>query len=87
MMQQISKTEHALQIRDGRMLSYRAVQADIYQAAKRLTAHGRLSEALDEAEEIRVREYGDMIGVSFRVVTTTRTVSVNGPFENAGPLS
>lgn len=78
MMRQQTETEHTLQIRESPHLIFAPVVAGMYQAARRLAADGQIEAALRTAEDIRIENYGHMRGVSFRVITTTRTVSMHG---------
>ena len=82
-MRQMSETGHTLDMRRHRNLTYAPATTTMYQPAILLAYQGRLVEAIHEAEDIEIRERGDMIGVEFRVVTTTRTVTFNGPFDDA----
>lgn len=55
----------------------------IYRPAELLAYQGRLVEAIEEAEKIRIREYGEMHGIAFRCVTETKTITVaSGPFDD-----
>lgn len=79
-MQQYSKTEHVLQTRgklDSTWSSWYAPAAGMFQPAKLLAYHGRLTEAIEKAEEIYMENYGNMHGVEFRCLTVTKTVTVN----------
>jgi len=54
----------------------------MYRPAVLLAYYGRVVEAIEEAERIRIEHYGSMNGVRFRVVTTTKTIAINaGEFE------
>lgn len=82
MMRTASKTDHVLEIHDGRN-TWRQPMAERYQPAKQLAWQGRIVEALEAAEEIRVREYGEMHGVRFRMITHTETVTTLGNLADA----
>lgn len=71
---------HVLETREqrgGEWTTWRPAEAGMYRTAYLMAYHGMLSQAIEEAETIRIREYGDMHGVDFRCVTTTRTVTFN----------
>ena len=81
-MRQATETDHTLEMRlytDG---PWGRCEAGIYQPACLLAYQGRFVEAIHKAEDAHIRGCGDMHGVSFRVVTTTRTVTTTGPLEN-----
>ncbi len=80
-MRQVIETEHVLQIRERPSVLWHTPEAKMYQPARKMAFQDRLAEAIDTAEDIRIHEYGDMHGISFRVATTTRTVTTSGPQE------
>ena len=82
-MRQVSETKHTLEIRTYPDSGWRVADVDMYRPAALLTYQGRLIEAIAMAWDILEQARGVMHGVSFRVVTTTRTVTVLGPFEDA----
>ena len=80
-MRQLTSTHHTLEIRqDGQI--WGRTTAGMYRPAELLAYQGRIIEAIEEAERIRIREHGDMHGISFRVVTAARTVTTTGPIEH-----
>ena len=81
-MRQATKTEHVLEMRDRPNGPWHAPEARIYQPAQKLAWQGRLVEAIDTAGDIRLAEYDEMHGITFRVVTTAKTVTVLGPWED-----
>ena len=80
-MKQITETYHTLEIlEDGKV--WCRIESGTYREAFLLAYYGRLSEAIELAERTRIESYGHMHGVRFRVVTTTKTITVNaGEFE------
>jgi len=81
-MRQATETDHVLEMRHQPDEPWHGCVGRVYQPAALLAYQGRFVEAIHEAEITRIREYGNMHGVSFRVVTTTRTVTTTGPLEN-----
>ena len=83
-MRQVSETYHTMEIRIRPDLSWQPMTAGMYRPAILLAYQGRLVEAIEKAQRIRIREYGDMDGIAFRCVTKTTTVTVAaGPIEDA----
>ena len=70
-------TEHVLETSTNGMMWHRA-DAGMYAEAQVLAYHGEAERAIALAEEIRIKEYGHMRDVDFRVVTTSRTVTYHG---------
>lgn len=82
-MRSCTQTHHVLEIRDDRS-DWCPPVSGMYRPAVLLAYQGRIVEAIELAETIRIREYGDMHGIAFRVLTTTKTVTVaSGPFTDA----
>jgi hypothetical protein len=74
------ETYHVLETReqrDGEWLSWHPAEAGMYREAYLMAYHGRLNEAIERAETIRLKNYGEMHGIDFRCVTQQRTVSVS----------
>lgn len=84
-MRQATETFHVLQVKiDVRDPHWHKPLDDRYRPAELLAYQGRLVEAIEEAQRIHIKKHATMHGVRFRVVTTTRTVTVaSGPFEDA----
>lgn len=80
-MRQQTETESYLEIRDSHRQTFVPCNAGMYQRARLLAQNGHAQEALNAAEEIHIEHYGQMHGVTFRVVTKTVTVSQHGPWE------
>ena len=73
-MKQEIRTGHQLQsCKDGG--SWFSCSAGFYEPAVRLAKKGRLVEAIEEAERLRVEHYGDATGFTFRVVTMTEAIT------------
>jgi hypothetical protein len=82
-MRQQVETNHELEIKHDRSIFVRALSYhEFLRPAVTLAYHGKIDEALDAAEEIWIAQKGDMHGISFRVVTTSRIVSMHGSFES-----
>jgi len=81
-MRQVTETAHVLEIRLYTDDPWAPCVAGMYQPACLLAYQGRFVEAVREAEDACIREYGNVNGVSFRIVTTTRTVTTTGRLEN-----
>lgn len=82
-MRQASSTEHTLEIRLRPDLGWGMAAERMYQPARLLVHQGQLIAAIDTAGDILVKARGNMHGVAFRVVTTTKTVTVLGSFDDA----
>ncbi len=83
-MRQATQTYHVLEIRRRPDASWQICNAGMFNPAIKLVHHGHLSEGIEKAGDIYVDEFGNMNGVSFRCLTTTKTVTVcGGPFEDA----
>jgi hypothetical protein len=73
------ETYHVLETReqrDGEWLSWHPAEAGMYREAYLMAYHGRLNEAIERAETIRLKNYGEMHGIDFRCVTQQRTVTL-----------
>ena len=79
-MRQQTTTEHQLEIRDNPRVTFRPAIAGMYRPAHVLLTDGMIQRALVAAQDAHVENYGDMHGVSFRVVSKTTTVSMLGPW-------
>ena len=77
-MKQLTTTEHVLEMRESPNTIWHPPIAGMYKPAVRLAWQGRLTEAIETACDIRIREYGEMHGISFRCVTKTETITVLG---------
>lgn len=90
-MKQYTETEHVLQMRDDvgtpRESTWRTVIAGMHMEDLELTASGLIQQALRKARDTHIEHYGNMHGVEFRVVTTTRTVTVLGGEINEGVIA
>lgn len=78
-MKTLTTTEHVLEINDrmeGPAPAWRAVSFGMYREPSALAARGRTAEALATAAEACNAHYGKPENVRFRVVTVTRTISV-----------
>jgi len=83
MSQQATVTGHVLEKRGPRSVLWHRVVAGIYRPAVILVYQERFVEGLAEAQRIRVQEWGSMHDVQFRIVTSTRTVTVLGSLKGA----
>lgn len=82
-MRSCSQTQHVLEMRDGESSWYRPIE-DYYRPAVLLAYQGRIVEAIETAETARIQQRGDMLGIAFRVVTTTKTVTItSGAWDEA----
>ena len=82
-MRQQTETNHMLQVRDREGLCFHPADAGMYQEARKLADRGMLQQALEKACDIRIQEYGNMHGVSFRIVSTIKMVTVLGDWNDA----
>lgn len=85
-MRQASSTEHTLEAHPGYTdAEWVKANEDVYRAAHKLAYQGRLVEAIKMAEGVLLqgKSNRDLDGAAFRVVTTTKTVTVLGPFDDA----
>lgn len=55
--------------------------AEMFRPAMLLAYQGRTTEAIEEAEKIQIRNYGDMLFIEFRCVTKTTTITANAPLD------
>ena len=55
--------------------SWHKPTAGMFRACEVMAYHGRLIEAIEEAERTQIENYGDMHGIEFRCVTKQRTVT------------
>jgi len=77
-----TETYHVLEMCGPRDQVWHQPQAGMYRPAVLLAYYGRIVEAIEEAERVRIENYGNMHAVRFRVVTTTKTITINaGEFE------
>jgi hypothetical protein len=74
-MKQQIETESHLEVQDRPGLSFRSVSEGMYQEAKKLAWEGHLYSALNKAMDIRIANYGDMHGITFRVVTKSTIIT------------
>ena len=72
---------------DSPWLIWNPAEAGMYREAYLMAYHGRLSEAIELAETIRIKEYGDMHGIDFRCVTKTRTVTLRAGIPSEDRIS
>lgn len=82
-MRQCISTEHTLEVRPYPESGWGKASDDMYQPARLLVYQGQLIAAIETAGDILVKTRGSMHDVAFRVVTTTKTVTVLGSFEDA----
>lgn len=78
MLQRI-ETYHILETREqrnGEWSIWHPAKAGMYREAYLMAQRGRLNEAIERAEIIRIENYGDMHGIDFRCVTKQRTVTL-----------
>lgn len=76
-MKQLMETSHVLEMKDNRNTWHKPI-GGMYRPAELLACKGRLVDAIEAAEEVTMEFLGNMHGISFRVVTTTRTITVSG---------
>lgn len=85
-MRQYTETYHTLEMRrkvssDEWNVWHRPVSW-MFQSASLIAFYGRLVEAIEEAERIHIREYGNMHGVEFRCVTKSTTITASNPLND-----
>ena len=79
-MRQYTETYHVLQMREqrnGEWTVWHKPIAGIFRQAEELTYQGRLIEAIEEAQRARIENYGNMLGIEFRCITRTVTVTAS----------
>jgi len=81
-MRQQTETWHTLEVRDKTNLIFRPASAGMYREANLLANDGLLERSMQKACDIHIENYGNMHGVTFRIVTKTTTVSGFGPWED-----
>ncbi len=82
-MKQVTEQHHVLETKDAPNMSWRNCTIEsMYRPAVLLAYNGRFMEAIEAAQKIRIENYGDMRGVSFRVKTTTTTFTFVGSIED-----
>lgn len=73
------ETYHVLETREqrnGEWLIWHPAEAGMYREAYLMAHHGRLNEAIERAETLRIENYGNMHGIDFRCVTKQRIVTL-----------
>ena len=78
MITEVTTKTNSLEIRERPSGVFCHASAGMYAEARELAAYGNIRKAIAEACEARIRNYGNMHGVSFRVVTTIKTISFEG---------
>lgn len=74
-MQQIVNTNHVLEIAGPRGQIWRPAADEVLRPAKQLAVRGELVAAIEAAQDAYIEKNGSMLGVAFRVRTTTETLS------------
>ena len=83
-MRQYTKTYSTLELREQRgdeWTIWFPAQSGMYRPAFLLAYQGRLIEAIEAAQDIRIENYGNMHGVEFRCVTKTTTITAASPLQ------
>lgn len=76
------ETSRELEVRDRPGISFRPAIAGIYHPARVLAHDGNIESALNKAEEIYIENYGQMHGVTFRVVEKSTTIYQHGSWDS-----
>jgi hypothetical protein len=84
-MRQYKETYTILEMREIRSKEWTTWHKPLngkYRPAELLAYQGRLTEAIERAQEIQIADYGNMHGIEFRCVTKSTTVTANTPLHD-----
>lgn len=80
-LRQITNINHQLELFGPRNIAFRPATDEFLRPAAKLANGGNIAAALDAAEEAYITHHGNMHGVSFRIRTTSETLSGHGAVE------
>lgn len=81
-MRQLIEINHVLEVAGPRGIAFRPAYDEMYNPAQKLASLGNIEASIVAAEDAYIAKEGNMHGISFRVVTTSKTISVLGSFQS-----
>lgn len=80
-MRQQTETNHQLYVRT-KPSAFHVATAGMYSEARKLADDGRIQSALNKACDLHIENYGHMRGTDFCIITTVKTVTMLGSWED-----